>query len=720
MSNFFESTDPYFDFFSPKDSIDQEFLLEKKEESLNIFKLLLDSGFSFASTLENLGLLTKVGGLPVNLTRAQLAADDAFEQKFKQGLTTRAVADDATDSHTVFSNEVALALTLGTALNLKSGRYRDSTGSLTFTSSVLIKGEGNRLSILYKNHASNAFRIAPTGVSGGTCNARSVGDTTVTNASATWTVDEHAGKHVHINNAGTPQVRTVVSNTSTVLTLDEPLGVDVANGVALTFYTLIPEVILSSFAIEAAGGSANVVIEHVKTVIIRDFRSDGCTGNALTIDWCDFVTVLQYQSNTAQFCLFIYFCGVVLVSQCLVQNWTSTYGVQVKDCKYFGIVENVIGVGGDTAVDIKGSGVNPSRNLTAINCWGYDCDVAVLAHCLNNEGTGFKADNHSIIGGGSHSCGTGLSLVESGGGSFTNLYVAGFQAMNSTVSGAAIGVAGAVVQVTVEGSQQRAINIAGADRLQLDAIVKNNNMDSSARPEIRADNSSDCTINIWCEHTDDDSGSNRIFQSINTDGPCDNLTVNIKRIIDTAATPLAEDIIFSETTSKAFSEYWGNVIESTMVSRCIQPKVVHMLAATKTYTSDTTVADLGFPTHNVQPSGIYKWKLMLMVDGAVGGDGKAGVTAPASTAGFSGITAAPGIAATVSDDNSEHAATNGVGSIQEFGTLGNNTFTVVVIEGVYAVDSTGGVLTPRGAQRSSSATATRFLARSTFEVEKIA
>lgn len=99
MTELLESTDPFYDFFKPKSKSDYEFLFDKKEESVNLYDLLINSDVNVASELEELGLLTREGGLLTNLTRAELAEDDAFKFRFvavEYPQLYGAVADGAT------------------------------------------------------------------------------------------------------------------------------------------------------------------------------------------------------------------------------------------------------------------------------------------------------------------------------------------------------------------------------------------------------------------------------------------------------------------------------------------------------------------------------------------------------------------------------------------------------------------------------------------------
>ena len=174
-----------------------------------------------------------------------------------------ATADDATDIHTALAADIAAAQTAGRWLQLQDGTYRDSTGVLNITDSVRIKGNGATFS---KNHGSNGMVIEPTGVSGGTLTTAAVtGSLTLTNSAATWTTNEHTGKIVYI--AGPRiQVRKVVSNTATVLTLDEALGNSAAHRLGPHLYTMIHLVEIEDFTINdtTGTGSANLIIRYAK------------------------------------------------------------------------------------------------------------------------------------------------------------------------------------------------------------------------------------------------------------------------------------------------------------------------------------------------------------------------------------------------------------------------------------------------------------------------
>lgn len=84
MTDFFDSTDPFFDFFKVWDSEDMSFLLDKKDESLNLFKLLINGTANVSTILSNEDILTKVGGLLDNISREALAADSPFLNKHRR------------------------------------------------------------------------------------------------------------------------------------------------------------------------------------------------------------------------------------------------------------------------------------------------------------------------------------------------------------------------------------------------------------------------------------------------------------------------------------------------------------------------------------------------------------------------------------------------------------------------------------------------------------
>ena len=178
-----------------------------------------------------------------------------------------------------------------------------------------------------------------------------LGDTTVTNSAAAWTVNEHVGKHVHLADATRPEVRTVVSNTATVLTLDEPLGNSVASGSAITFYTLIDEVVIDDLTIDdsTGTGAANLIIRHVKKLILRRVGSTNCGGNGISIYWCEDVLVEDAVTDNTNFGGFAYACRRVEIVRPKPRNWTSTYGWQIKDGFESGTIRDGVGIGDGVA-----------------------------------------------------------------------------------------------------------------------------------------------------------------------------------------------------------------------------------------------------------------------------------------------------------------------------------------------------------------------------------
>ena len=132
------------------------------------------------------------------------------------------------------------------------------------------------------------------------------------------------------------------------------------------------------------------------------------------------------------------------------------------------------GVNSKTGFNIKGSGLNPARNLGIIQCSAKGTSIAgLMMHALQAEGTQFAAVNFSIEGGKVSECTVGFNVITAGvvdpedspaAGYFVNGRVSGVQVDKSLSAGFTVTADDVeVTDIQVSRSQARAGTITGSD-----------------------------------------------------------------------------------------------------------------------------------------------------------------------------------------------------------------------------------------------------------------
>jgi hypothetical protein len=419
------------------------------------------------------------------------------------------------------------------AVRRMSGAFTVGT-QLTVTDSLVVQCDPG--TTFTRTHAGNVIRVAPPGTLLGSASAtRADSDTTVTVTGATWTVNEHAGKWAEFaTNAGSSaRRRRIVSNTADTLTLQYAFGNEVASGTTITAYTPIDRVEINDLSIVGGGGgSALVVINYVSHVVLRRVSVAGSAGNGVTVNWADRVEIEDLYTDDTQFGGFVYMSDSVTITRPKVNNWTSTYGFQLKDC-INGIIAHGIGDGGlvgKTAFNIKGSGLNPSRNLAIVDCWAINCTQSGLKmHALNNEGSLFAGENFRIDGGGGYRCQSAwqvqqsdeddIEIPDADAGVMRNAVVSGVSALECTTGWSVLSSDAEVLNPVTERCALRAGTIAGNANgvIVRGGRCKNNSYNAASNStEIRVDGVTDVQVlDMTYVHDDAASKSVRAVQELN-------------------------------------------------------------------------------------------------------------------------------------------------------------------------------------------------------------
>lgn len=154
------------------------------------------------------------------------------------------------------------------------------------------------------------------------------------------------------------------------------------------------------------------------------------------------------------------------------------------------------------------------------------------------------------------------------------------------------------------------------------------------------------------------------------------------------------------------------------VNSFLSQQVVAVKSANESVTSSTTLQDDNHLLVTVQPNTNYWLDMMLITDGAVGGDIKLSIVVPSGTARW--MTSGLDVAATATLANvNRRSLTGGTSTGADVGTIASGTWTIIPPAGIIRIGASGGTVKLQWAQNTSSATATRILSGSIMRLLRV-
>lgn len=153
----------------------------------------------------------------------------------------------------------------------------------------------------------------------------------------------------------------------------------------------------------------------------------------------------------------------------------------------------------------------------------------------------------------------------------------------------------------------------------------------------------------------------------------------------------------------------GEVLTADDVDVYLKNTIFARKTATESVTSSTALQDDNELTVSVAANSVYEVTLMLIYDGATGGDLKFDFTGP-SGATMNGVALRLGQGAATGDDDAQ--STFVMGTPEGVGALGTGSNAGMVFHGLLDLSATAGTFKLQWAQATSSGTATRVFADS--------